>query len=587
MKVCPSCSKKMSDNSAFCDACGTSLENVEEEIEILEAVTTVPLVEVDTPSTVAPVNPPKKKQKKKNTTLKSSAVSTVPTVSSSEKPKSIPKQKKSEKEKKEEKVEEVEKEEEVEELTPTEKTVPPTTVPPTTVPPTTVPPTTVPPTTVPPTTVPPTTVPPTTVPPTMVPPTTVPPTTVPPTTVPPTMAPQTYAPAPVAFQQPVIPYQPSIEQEEDKIEEEIEAIEKSTKSIKRRIIVVFLVVLAIWFGLSLLLVSLRNEEAVSSKNKIFYGTNFTLKYDENWKVANMADGKEALKYLPLPAYLEPIGQSKLNETVECNFTKSSCRKKTYDEFYKYWKEDIEETMTLSKDSPFTKLKEDIYYASYNYTVNSTGELKGKYYLIISDDKNIVLSFVSSAEESSLGTIHQKIVELFKNIQLRDADEEDMGEMLVNMSSWNEYSDLRQDATARKRNIYGEFRILSDAESYWVFKNDEFWWYKDEKNLNDNYWYGSISVKTGKKGLKSIDIDEDKLDDIIQQSNGKVKAEDVYSIIMTPTKIITNGKDKSSTNISKNMKWKFVWIIVQHEDGIEAQVLNVDTSETSYFVKVKD
>ena len=89
-------------------------------------------------------------------------------------------------------------------------------------------------------------------------------------------------------------------------------------------------------------------------------------------------------------------------------------------------------------------------------------------------------------------------------------------------------------------------------------------------------------------MKSVGIDEDKLDIILQQSNGKVTAGDVYTIIMTPKKIISGGKDKSEDNIPEDSEWKFIWILVDHGDeGIEAQVLNVDTADTYYLVKVKD
>ena len=60
MKKCPKCEKVMSDNSAFCDMCGSSLESVEAEEEILEEVSTIPPVELlepeilDEPETLEP-----------------------------------------------------------------------------------------------------------------------------------------------------------------------------------------------------------------------------------------------------------------------------------------------------------------------------------------------------------------------------------------------------------------------------------------------------------------------------------------------------------------------------------------------------
>ena len=245
---------------------------------------------------------------------------------------------------------------------------------------------------------------------------------------------------------------------------------------------------------------------------------------------------------------------------------------------------------MTKDSSFSNLKDDIYYATYNYSFNSTGELKGKYYLIISKGKNTVLSFLTNADQEYLSELNPAVLALLKTIDIdkQITDETTIGDTLNSLSSWNRYPELRANATGRKKTIYGEFRTLSDSPTYWIFKNGEFWWYKSEEDLKDNYWYGSITVKTGKAGMKSVGLDGDKLDTILKQSNGKVTAGDVYTIVMTPKIIISDGEDKSEDNIPEDSKWKFIWIIVDHGDeGIEAQVLNVDTGDTYYLVKVKD
>ena len=68
---------------------------------------------------------------------------------------------------------------------------------------------------------------------------------------------------------------------------------------------------------------------------------------------------------------------------------------------------------------------------------------------------------------------------------------------------------------------------------------------------------------------------------------KMKETDFYTTIFTPKKIMSNGEDKSSTNIAGE-DWHMVWILVDHgSEGIEAQQLNVKTADTSFFVKVKD
>ena len=134
----------------------------------------------------------------------------------------------------------------------------------------------------------------------------------------------------------------------------------------------------------------------------------------------------------------------------------------------------------------------------------------------------------------------------------------------------------------------KYDVLSNSEVYWEFKNGKFYFYKSVNDLTDNYWYGTTKILTGKKGFKSIGLDEDKIDNIVSKSNGLVSYNDIYTIICTPTKIISGGVDKSDTNIPKDFKLNYVWIIVDHgEDGIEAQVMDIDSYDTSYYVKISD
>lgn len=327
----------------------------------------------------------------------------------------------------------------------------------------------------------------------------------------------------------------------------------------------------------------------SDDKKVFYGEGYTLQYDSSWNVTKTDETGKVLQYNSEKSYFGPMGHTDLNVTVDCDFSKVSCKSSTYDEFYNYWAKTIDnKTYLFTRDSSFAKLKDDIYFATYNYSLVETGELVGKYYVVISTDKNSVLSFYTKADELNIATLNPEVIELLKTIEIEEDKDVSSDNPASNLSNWNLFSELRSDAAGRKKTLYGEYRILSDATSYWVFKNGEFWWYKNENDLNDNFWYGTASIKTGKRGLVSVGLDENRLDAIMDENDGNVSASDVYSIVLTPKKIISGGEDKSSTNIPKGTKWKFVWILIDHKDeGIEAEVLNVDTSDESFFVKVKD
>ena len=136
-------------------------------------------------------------------------------------------------------------------------------------------------------------------------------------------------------------------------------------------------------------------------------------------------------------------------------------------------------------------------------------------------------------------------------------------------------------------VTGGWRILDSDEQYWEFDNNSFWWYKSVNNLNDNYWQGTIKVIKGKDGFKEAGIDVSKYDAILKKGNS-VTANDIYTVVMTPTKLISGGQDLSSKNIKPGQKMVQIWILVSHgSEGIEAQVYNVDTGNASYYVKIKD
>ena len=165
---------------------------------------------------------------------------------------------------------------------------------------------------------------------------------------------------------------------------------------------------------------------------------------------------------------------------------------------------------------------------------------------------------------------------------------DINTILDSMSNWNRYESLRSGNIGKVLNINGGWRILDDSEEYWEFKNGEFWWYKSVDDLNDNYWYGTTNILTGKEGFKVAGLEESKVDNIISRSGGVITQNDIYTIVLTPTKIISGGIDKSSTNIPDGTKWTYVWILVNHDkEGIEAQVFNSSNSDTSYYVKLND
>ena len=208
----------------------------------------------------------------------------------------------------------------------------------------------------------------------------------------------------------------------------------------------------------------------------------------------------------------------------------------------------------------------------------------------------MLSFISYCSNDNCDKMHESIVDLFDDITIEevlvedesDDEDEKTGQILDSLRNWNLYSSLRSGKLGKVSNLTGGWRILSDSKDYWKFNDGKFWWYKSVDDLNDNYWYGTTEILKGKEGLEKAGLDSNNLDTIITNSNGQVTKDDIYTVLLTPTKIISGGVDKSSTNIPSGTKWTYIWIIVDHgKEGIEGQVLNMQNNSALYFVKVED
>ena len=168
------------------------------------------------------------------------------------------------------------------------------------------------------------------------------------------------------------------------------------------------------------------------------------------------------------------------------------------------------------------------------------------------------------------------------------NEETNNNVVTEETNWQKYSNLRTGELGTTKDLFGGYRILSSTETYWVFRDNEFYQYQSVNNLEDNYWQGTMTVSIGKEEAVAKGIDGSRIDKIINESNGTITENNIYTLTLTPTKIIQGGIDVSETNITDGLIWDYIWIIIDHnEEGIEAQVINLNDDSTSNYVKIND
>lgn len=345
-------------------------------------------------------------------------------------------------------------------------------------------------------------------------------------------------------------------------------------------IVVF-AVLALFGGV--LVGKKTTDPTIVTQEKTFYGESFEINYKAPWseKEGMLSSGKEQkyLSYNNNEIVLYALGSSDLSKTATQDFSTSTGKFKLYNDFREYWGK----TDNISNGTgTFLTLTDGVYYASMDYTRNKT---TGKLYIIASEGNNILLTF-STYVNIDKNKADKEVLELFKNMTLNTIYDDELAGYLDTMSNWNTYQSARSGSLGTKKTIEGGWRILANSEEYWTFKDGEFYYYKSVNDLNDNYYQGTYKVYTGKTGAAKVGIEGSRIDAIVSRNKG-IKETDIYTIILTPKKIISGGEDKSSTNLGSE-DWQNVWILVDHgKEGIEGQSINVKSGETSYYVKIKD
>ena len=135
---------------------------------------------------------------------------------------------------------------------------------------------------------------------------------------------------------------------------------------------------------------------------------------------------------------------------------------------------------------------------------------------------------------------------------------------------DEFSDIR-----------GGWQSTATGGSYYVFNSDNtYYWYKSSSDLNDNYYKGEMEILRGSEAMDDLGISYDNLLTVIANSEGTVTLEDIYSIKLHPTYLISNKIDKTSTLTSEfDRKLLFVYV-----SDSEAQAIDTSTGDAYYFEK---
>ena len=114
------------------------------------------------------------------------------------------------------------------------------------------------------------------------------------------------------------------------------------------------------------------------------------------------------------------------------------------------------------------------------------------------------------------------------------------------------------------------------------EKDKFMWLKSIENVNDNYWYGDVEYYNGAEAMEIAGLTEEEL----QSSLPGLKPENIFVTKLDPEKIITDGEDKTATNMNDQTLWTRLWLIEENEDNVVAVVFDLETFSMESYTKVK-
>ena len=131
-------------------------------------------------------------------------------------------------------------------------------------------------------------------------------------------------------------------------------------------------------------------------------------------------------------------------------------------------------------------------------------------------------------------------------------------------------------------IQGTWEIDTGSGTGYKFVDDKFMWLKSIENVNDNYWYGDVEYYKGAEAMDIAGLTEEEL----KSSLPGLKPENIFVTKLDPEKIITDGEDKTATNMNDQTLWTRLWLIEENEDSVAAVVFDLETFSMESYTKVK-
>ena len=167
------------------------------------------------------------------------------------------------------------------------------------------------------------------------------------------------------------------------------------------------------------------------------------------------------------------------------------------------------------------------------------------------------------------------------------DRVDLGEVITSemydKDAWESYDYNRiSEIVNYDTSLNGNWKSYVDQDKYFVFDGNEFHYYTNMNDMENNYWAGTYEYKDGQQEMEHLEMN-----DTFKKLLNKLKIRfdnQFYLITLYPNRIVKNGIEQS-TDLDEEDLYR-LFIIRNHEDGIEGIMINDVNEESEYYYKVK-
>ena len=130
-------------------------------------------------------------------------------------------------------------------------------------------------------------------------------------------------------------------------------------------------------------------------------------------------------------------------------------------------------------------------------------------------------------------------------------------------------------------IQGTWEIDTGSGAGWKFENDKFWWVKSVSDFNDNYWYGDVEIYNDTEAMEIAGL----TDEEVKSSLSGIDTKNIFVLKLDPEKIITDGEDKTDTNMTNETSWTHLWIIDETDGKTIASFVDLQTFKMDTYIKI--